>query len=114
MLAQCRSHPIQKQCEPTLLGTSPCGESVFLTSRQPPPLDPDMGVLAAGYNADALAEAKVYIAHLLVSRVTVSLSFLPADWRPPGGAADPSSGGAPCMGPLDLTLPLRQMYFPFG
>ena len=54
-----------------------------------------MGVLAAGYNADALAEAKVYIAHLFVSRVTVSLSFLPADWRAPGDVADPSSAGAP-------------------
>ena len=57
-------------------------------------LEPDMGVLAAGYNADALAEAKVYIAHLSVSRVTVALSFLPADWRAPGDGADPSSSGA--------------------
>jgi hypothetical protein len=64
-----------------------------------------MDVLVAGYNAQALAETKVYIAHLLLSRVSLCVSFLPADWpqrHPPpaagvgGGGTDPTATGACC------------------
>ena len=79
-----------------------------LSRRQAPELD--MDVLVEGYNAQALAETKVYIAHLFLSRIALSLSFLPADWpQPPpatagaGGSADTSAAGAWLHLPLPLT-----------
>lgn len=64
----------------------------------------DMEVLVAGYNAQALAETKVYIARLHLSKLQLSLSFLPADWpraphpqAPPGGSgATPAAAGQGC------------------
>ncbi len=72
-----------------------------------------MDVLAPGYNTRQLQQLKVYIAHLLVSRVTVYMSFLPAEWRHAGAAsADYSAGKAPCLGtahiPDDLTWHVMQ------
>jgi len=56
-------------------------------------LELDLDVLAPGYNARQLQQLKVYIAHLFVSRVTLYLSFLPAEWQRPGSAgADLTSG----------------------
>lgn len=53
----------------------------------------DLDVLTPGYNARQLQQLKVYIAHLFVSRVTLYLSFLPAEWQRPGAAgADLTSG----------------------
>jgi hypothetical protein len=54
-------------------------------------------MLAPGYNARQLQQLKVYIAHLFVSRVTVYMSFLPAEWRSSGASiADYNTGELPC------------------
>lgn len=59
-----------------------------------------MGVLLPGYNARQLQELKVYIAHLFVSRITVSLSFLPAEWHSPSSSACDLSNGVEPASPF--------------
>ena len=65
-------------CCVDIMGVSSCGRK--------PGLELDVDMLAPGYNARQLQQLKVYIAHLFVSRVTVYMSFLPAEWRHSRGA----------------------------
>ena len=41
---------------------------------------PNLEILRGGYSLQHLQETKVYIEYLFISRVTLTVSFLPADW----------------------------------
>lgn len=65
------------------------------THDRKPGLELDVDVLAPGYNTRQLQQLKVYIAHLFVSRITVYMSFLPAEWRQASAAGADYSSGEP-------------------
>lgn len=54
---------------------------------------PSIEALAAAASGQRAAEQKVYIGALLVSRIALTLSFLPAHWEEPGERGDRDVSG---------------------
>lgn len=68
-----------------------CCSLLFLcrSSMEPPSIE----ALAAAASGQRAAEQKVYIGALLVSRIALTLSFLPAHWEEPGERGDRDVSG---------------------
>ena len=54
---------------------------------------PSIEALAAAASGQRAAEQKVYIGALLVSRIALTLSFLPAHWEGPAERGDRDASG---------------------